>query len=704
MGVTMQHQRHRITADWFLEAAGSEERIDFERFAFDRFLDRRVMQQRDNLIGPQPSERGFELQRFVDRLAHELFDDRFTPGTEGAFAEAAAESLDPGDANPLQLARIAVEHDESGIDENLPHLVRLSRFEIVVAEHRCHRYADRAELACEHARLVWQSVIRQIARDQQHVGGVADAGEQMLKSALRRFGAVQVGYCGQPNSPVHGSAEYKSYANVATDEPVRPEACTVLSGMPGSPPRQLGNLIVTPFATIGVLSAVLVWEVEHVGSLLLALAIFAGAAAVGIVVAKRLRADIENLTNHYEALLATADDQSRQAEAANQLKDEFLTTLSHELRTPLNSVLGWARLLASGKLDPAQTIRAIESIERAGWAQSRLIEDLLDISQIVGGKLQITTRRAAVQPLVTAAVEALRAAADAKNISIAEALDPNISPLVVDPDRIQQIAWNLISNAIKFTPNGGRVDVRLTAQNGELVLAVHDTGVGFDPQVARHLFERFRQGDSSTTRQFGGLGLGLGIVRHVVELHGGTVSATSAGENTGSTFVVRIPMRETDEPAVAPQPAMQPPSLGGVSVLVVDDDPSALEFVRRTLEQYGAFVVTAGSAKEGRDQFKREHPDVIVSDLVMAHEDGLQFIRDIRKMENPAGHVTPAAALTALARADDRRRALSAGYQMHVAKPIDPDELAVTVERLAHQNPNAVGGRQETADPVPLEH
>lgn len=466
---------------------------------------------------------------------------------------------------------------------------------------------------------------------------------------------------------------------------MRPQACTIRLRMPGYPPRQLGHLIVTPFATIGVLSAVLVWEIEHVGSLILALAIFAGAAAVGVVVAKRLRADIENLTNHYEALLATADYQSRQAEAANRLKDEFLATLSHELRTPLNSVLGWARLLASGKLDAAQTARAIESIERAGWAQSRLIEDLLDISQIVGGKLQISPRQTIVQPLVSNAVNSLRAAAEAKNISVGESLDPDIGPIAVDPDRIQQIVWNLVSNAIKFTPSGGRVDVRLTAQNGDLVLTVHDTGVGFDPQVAKHLFERFRQGDSSTTRQFGGLGLGLGIVRHVVELHGGTVSASSAGAQTGSTFVIRIPMREPTEPTDAPEHVAEVPSLRGVSVLVVDNDPSALDFVRTTLERYGALVVTAGSAKEGRDRFKREHPDVIVSDLVMAHEDGLQFIRDIRKMENPAEHVTPAAALTALARADDRKRALNAGYQMHVAKPVDPDELAVTVERLAHR-------------------
>jgi signal transduction histidine kinase/ActR/RegA family two-component response regulator len=454
----------------------------------------------------------------------------------------------------------------------------------------------------------------------------------------------------------------------------------------GYSPRQLGHLIVTPFATIGVLSAVLVWEIEHVGSLLLAFVIFGGAVVLGVVVAKRLRTDIEDLANYYKALLTDADDQSRRAEAANRLKDEFLLTLSHELRTPLNSVLGWARLLASGKLDATQTARAIQSIERAGWAQSHLIEDLLDMSQIVGGKLQISPRPTVVQPVVESAAESLRAAADAKTITLDVSLDPTIEPIAVDRDRLQQVVWNLVSNAIKFTPMGGRVDVRLETEHDHLCLTVHDTGVGFDPTVAAHLFERFRQGDSSPTRQYGGLGLGLGIVRHVVELHGGTVSASSEGHDTGSTFVVSLPMRQIGEaPIETHENDAAPPSLRGVSVLVVDDDPQALEFLRTTLEQYGAFVVTASSAKEGRDRFKRQPPDVILSDLVMAQEDGLQFIRDIRQMDNAAGRVTPAAALTALARTDDRRRALNAGYQMHVSKPVDPDELAVTVERLARR-------------------
>ena len=454
---------------------------------------------------------------------------------------------------------------------------------------------------------------------------------------------------------------------------------------------QLGRLIVTPFATIGVLAAVLMWEFEHVASATLLFAIAVGGLAVGIAVARRLRRDIDRLAAHYESLLRTADEQSRRAEEANRLKDEFLATLSHELRTPLNAVLGWSRLLASGKLDRGQTAHAIEAIERAGWTQSRVVEDLLDISRIVAGTLEISLRRAAVQPLVEGAVDSLRPAADAKRIAIELALDPLVAPIAVDPDRVRQIVWNLVSNAIKFTPAGGRLTVVLAAEHArdELRITVRDTGIGFGPSIAEHLFERFRQGDGSTTRQFGGLGLGLGIVRHLVELHGGTVSAESAGEGRGSTFTVRLPMRQSEGLAVdAPAAEDRPPSLRGVSVLVVDDDPQALAFVRSTLEQYGAVVVTATSAREAAARFRRDPTDVVGSDLVMPDEDGLQLIRDIREIDDANGRVTPAAALTALARTEDRRRALDAGYQVHVAKPVDPQELVSTIDWLAHPPPS----------------
>jgi signal transduction histidine kinase len=447
---------------------------------------------------------------------------------------------------------------------------------------------------------------------------------------------------------------------------------------------QLGRLVILPLATIGVLAAFLTWEVEHGGSILLSLVILAAGTAIGAVVARRVRRRIDELSEYYVRLLRTADEQSRQAEDANRLKDEFLATLSHELRTPLNSVLGWSRLLAGGKLDGEQSARAVQAIERAGWAQSRLIEDLLDISRIVTGKLRITPRPIVVQPVIDTAVQSLQPAAAAKNLTIETRVDPTIGPLNADPDRLQQIIWNLVSNAVKFTPAGGRVAVGVGARGEHVCMAVTDTGIGFAPETASHLFERFRQGDSSSTRQYGGLGLGLNIVRHLVEMHGGMVTASSEGRNRGATFEVLLPYHPADhyEHEVA-TPTESAPLLRGISVLVVDDDPAALEFARSSLEQHGAVVATAGSAREARERIVREPPDVILSDLRMPDEDGLQLIREVRELDQQRGRNTPAAALTALGRSEDRRKALSAGYQMHVAKPIDPFELAAAVEQLA---------------------
>jgi signal transduction histidine kinase/CheY-like chemotaxis protein len=443
---------------------------------------------------------------------------------------------------------------------------------------------------------------------------------------------------------------------------------------------QLTRVLGVPLAAIGVFAAVLVWELEHVGSLALGGVLALCGIAAAIVMARRVRARIERLSRYYESLLRLADEQSHRAETANRLKDEFLSTLSHELRTPLNSVLGWARLLASGKLDARQTTRAIEAIERAGWAQSRLIEDLLDVSRIVAGKLELSPRPTRVQPLVSAAVHALRQAAEARRIGLTTDLDPAIGPITADPDRLQQIAWNLVSNAIKFTPSGGHVRVTLTADAQQIRLTVSDTGVGFRPDIAAHLFERFRQADSSSTRQYGGLGLGLGIVRHLAELHGGTVSAESAGENRGSVFTVTLPaVAAVELPADTPPPA---PILRGITVLAIDDDPPALDFVKSALEQYGAVVTTAASAPEARVRLAEAVPDAIVCDVMMPQEDGLDFIRGLRARVDRPGSRTPAAALTGLARNDDRRRALAAGFQMHVAKPIDPYELALAVDRL----------------------
>jgi signal transduction histidine kinase/ActR/RegA family two-component response regulator len=448
---------------------------------------------------------------------------------------------------------------------------------------------------------------------------------------------------------------------------------------------RLGELVVTPLATVGVLAALLVWEIEHVGSIVLAFVLALVGITVGVFVARGVKKQIDELSRYYERLLETADEESRRAEIANQTKDEFLATLSHELRTPLNSVLGWARLLASGKLDSNQYTKAVQAIERAGWAQSRLIEDLLDVSRIVGGKLQIRPRPLHAQPLVESAVESLRAAADAKQITVDVATDSSIGPIEADPDRLQQVMWNLISNAIKFTPSGGHVAVSLGADHAQLRFVVKDTGIGLAPSVAEHLFERFRQGDGSSTREYGGLGLGLGIVRHVVELHGGTVTAESAGAGHGSAFIVLLPLRAAlaDAEEIAPKADIAQ-ILAGVTVLVVEDDLLALDFIRTALENYGATVVTAASAREARDRFIKQPPDVLVSDLLMPGEDGLELIQNIRTLEKATGRHTPAAALTGLARSEDRRHALGAGFEMHMAKPIDPHELASAVQELAH--------------------
>jgi signal transduction histidine kinase/CheY-like chemotaxis protein len=448
----------------------------------------------------------------------------------------------------------------------------------------------------------------------------------------------------------------------------------------------LGRLIVVPFATIGVLAAVLLWTIEHVTSSAVAGAIIGGGIVIGTVVARDVRRAFDRFARHYEALARDADELSQRADATNRAKDEFLAALSHELRTPLNSILGWSRLLASGKLDPQQTQKAISAIERAGWTQSRLIEDLLDLSRIVAGRLELSVRPALVQPLVESAVESLRAAADAKRIRITTTVDHALGPMSIDPDRIRQVVWNLLSNAIKFTPSGGDVNVSLARDSRGFSIVVDDTGIGFEPHVAAHLFERFHQGDSSSTRLYGGLGLGLGIVRHLVELHGGTVSASSRGTGTGSRFEVHIPIRPVTAPRIeaAPPPAAHAPTLRGVSVLVVDDDPANLEFVRATLEQYGAIVVTVSTVPEAEARIRREPPDVVVTDLVMPGRDGWELIRAIRQLDEQAGRRTPAAALTALARTEDRKRALNAGFEIHLAKPIDPSELVSTVERLAH--------------------
>lgn len=454
---------------------------------------------------------------------------------------------------------------------------------------------------------------------------------------------------------------------------------------------RLRRLFLASATATAVLAALLLWQIEHVRSIPLTLAIVATGFGVCAWVFQRTGRAFDDLSSHFDGLLTTAAEQSRSAEAAVRMKDEFLATLSHELRTPLNAVLGWARLLDSGKLTPEQSKRAVDAIERAGWAQARVIEDLLDLSQIVGGRIQLAPRATAIDAVVTGVVQSLAAGAVAKQVRLEVAVETPMPSVVVDPDRMRQMLWHLVSNAIKFTPPGGCIEIGATLSDGQLSLQVADDGIGFAADVASHLFERFRQGDSSSTRPYGGLGVGLGMVRHLAELHGGTVTAASDGPGRGSRFTVRLPVREAEASAEATAEV----SLRGTTVLAVDDDLTALDFTRTTLERFGARVVTAATVDQALLCLAHEPVDVLVSDLRMPDVDGLELIRRLRQ-DAGNGWQLPAAALTALARADDRRRALDAGYQAHIAKPVDPRELAATVAWLTQHDT----GRDSPSQPA----
>jgi signal transduction histidine kinase len=378
----------------------------------------------------------------------------------------------------------------------------------------------------------------------------------------------------------------------------------------------------------------------------------------------------------------------RQAEEANRTKDEFLATLSHELRTPLNAMLGWAQLLRTGNLDAATAARALETIERNARSQAQLISDLLDVSRIITGKLRLELQPIELPLVLEAVLDTVRPAADAKGLQLAVRVDPLVPALRGDADRIQQVIWNLVSNAIKFTPAGGRVEVELGRRPDLVELAVRDTGIGIRPDFLPYVFDRFRQAESAITRTHGGLGLGLSIVRHLVELHGGTVAVASPGEGRGATFTVRLPAQGTapdlprHEPAAAGG-AGERPRLDGLHVLVVDDEADARELTARMLGGAGARVTAAASAAAALGALEGELPDVLVVDLGMPGEDGYALLRQVRALPAARGGALPAAALTAYARAEDRARALAAGFQIHLAKPVDPPELVAAVAGLA---------------------
>ncbi|MBW4541405.1 MAG: PAS domain S-box protein [Myxacorys chilensis ATA2-1-KO14] len=388
-----------------------------------------------------------------------------------------------------------------------------------------------------------------------------------------------------------------------------------------------------------------------------------------------------------QSLRALAQEQAirQEAERANQLKDEFLAVLSHELRTPLNPILGWSKLLQSGRLSPEKTQDAVNTIERNAKLQSQLVEDLLDMSRIMRGKLTLNQFPINLGFVISAALETIRLAADAKAIRLNVTLDPNVRSILGDAGRLQQVFWNLLSNAIKFTPEQGQIDVTLTEVGNQARVQVKDTGVGIDAEFLPHVFEYFRQEDGSTTRKFGGLGLGLAIARQLVELHNGRIWAESLGDNQGATFTVEIPLLKTEETEPTCETAessRRPSPLAGLHALVVDDDFDARDIVAFLLQDSGAIVQVADSASEALNILERFNPDILISDIGMPEEDGYGLIETIRA----TGRTLPAIALTAYASEVDQERAIAAGFQHHISKPLDPDHVVAIVLDLVRDS------------------
>jgi PAS domain S-box-containing protein len=409
-----------------------------------------------------------------------------------------------------------------------------------------------------------------------------------------------------------------------------------------------------------------------------------------------------------EKLLKEAQTAHKQAEIANRMKDEFLATVSHELRTPLNAILGWTQMLKNGIVGYEQLPKAIETIERNSRSQAQLVEDLLDVTRIVSGKLRLNVKPVELSSIVESAIDTVRPAAEARGVEIEKRFDEHPALVSGDAERLQQIVWNLLSNAIKFSPKGGRVTVRLERAVDAAQITVSDTGKGIEPEFLPYVFERFRQADGTTTRKQGGLGLGLAIVKHLVELHGGEISAESEGVGKGAVFAVRLPLRALTEAVPDENGAASVLNLNlasggdlsidlhGLRIVVVDDERDARELLRSLLTTYGAEVTICSSAGEAFEAVRREKPDLLVSDIGMPDEDGYSLIAKIRRLPETEGGKTPAIALTAFARIEDRIHALSQGFQMFVPKPVEPNELIAAIRSLAGINeslPKNVGNR-----------
>jgi PAS domain S-box-containing protein len=401
----------------------------------------------------------------------------------------------------------------------------------------------------------------------------------------------------------------------------------------------------------------------------------------------------KKIEEELERLLRQEKAAHEEAQAANRMKDEFLATISHELRTPLTSILGWARMLTSGRLAKAEARHALEVIAQSAQSQAQLIEDILDTSRIITGRLKLEAQPVAIEHVFHAAIDVIRPSAEAKGISLSAVVGEPDGIVLGDANRLQQAIWNLLSNAVKFTGEGGRIEARLGRAEGQIEITVKDTGIGIEPQFLPYVFDRFRQADSTSTRKYGGLGIGLTIVRHIVEMHGGGVLASSSGRGQGATFRIRLPLisalrPEGPETEPAPAPEIERKvineshRLDEVRVLLVEDNPETLDMLKVIFEESGAEVIAATSLDEALDALDRFRPDVLVSDIAMQDRDGYVLVREVRSREPERGGKIPAVALTANFRAEDRVRVLSAGFQMYIAKPIDPNDLIAAVASL----------------------
>jgi len=403
--------------------------------------------------------------------------------------------------------------------------------------------------------------------------------------------------------------------------------------------------------------------------------------------------EVDDVRQAFVGAAALVQQRAAEAEAAARAKDQFLAVVSHELRTPLNAVYGWARMLQSGQVGEEQMKRALDVIVRQSDAQVQLIDDLLDVSRVISGKMRLDVRPLELTAVVEQALDAVRPAADAKEVRLQSVLDPRAGVVAGDPDRLRQVTWNLLMNAVKFTPNGGRVQARLQRAASHVEIVVSDTGRGIAPDVLPFVFERFRQADSSSTREHAGLGLGLALAKHLVELHGGSITAQSAGEGQGATFVVRLPLayaEPTPARAARAHPMADSASAAGarlddLRVLVVDDDREALDLAVAILAGAGALVRVCASAPEALEALRTWRPDVLVSDIEMPGEDGYTLIRKVRALGAAEGGHTPAVALTAYGRPQDRGLSLTAGYNMHVPKPVDPGEFTAIIASVAQR-------------------